>query len=160
MKCPACSIRIDEDSKFCDQCGAEIFRCPVCATPGRGPVCVKDGTPLGRFAVADSGHRARANMNMLLLTNATLGLRLEVRPGDILGRKEGRLANELKNQLSISGRHAQLDCNAMGDWTIVDLGSRNGSMVDGARLEAGVSVPIQAGSRLLLANVEFLVGVA
>jgi len=48
MICPnkKCLIEIDDDSKFCDQCGSEILICPKCNTPGTGKFCAKDGTRL------------------------------------------------------------------------------------------------------------------
>jgi hypothetical protein len=48
MICPnkKCLIEIDDDSKFCDQCGSEILFCPKCNTPGTGKFCAKDGTRL------------------------------------------------------------------------------------------------------------------
>ena len=111
MKCPVCAARIDDDARFCDQCGVELFRCPRCGTAGRGPVCTKDGVPLGKFARAAGqpagtpGHAAT-----LVLRNGTLGLRLEVKDGDVLGRREGRHADALAGLASVSGRHATLKC--------------------------------------------------
>jgi len=48
MICPAktCKIEIDDNSKFCDQCGSEIMICSKCQLPGTGKFCAKDGTRL------------------------------------------------------------------------------------------------------------------
>lgn len=46
MICPHCKEHIDEDSLFCDQCGREIFICPVCKNTGAGKFCTKDGSKL------------------------------------------------------------------------------------------------------------------
>lgn len=48
MICPnkKCRIEIDDDSKFCDQCGSEILICPKCNNHGTGKFCDKDGTRL------------------------------------------------------------------------------------------------------------------
>jgi len=44
MICPSkkCRIEIDDDSKFCDQCGSEILICSQCGMPGTGKFCAKD----------------------------------------------------------------------------------------------------------------------
>jgi hypothetical protein len=39
-------MEIDDDSRFCDQCGSEILVCPKCNTPGVVKFCQKDGTKL------------------------------------------------------------------------------------------------------------------
>ena len=48
MICPvkSCHMEIDDDSRFCDQCGAEILECPQCGTFGTGKFCPKDGIRL------------------------------------------------------------------------------------------------------------------
>lgn len=48
MICPVrtCKIEIDDDSRYCDQCGAEILICSKCGTPGTGKFCQKDGNRL------------------------------------------------------------------------------------------------------------------
>lgn len=46
-----------------------------------------------------------------------------------------------------SGEHATFTWTGW-HWELKDLGSRNGTFVDGARLDAGVAVKLQAGSRI------------
>ena len=38
MKCFECKADIEDDSLFCDQCGAKIYLCPDCRVPGKGSV--------------------------------------------------------------------------------------------------------------------------
>ncbi len=56
MICPnkKCRIEIDDDSKFCDQCGSELLICPKCNNHGTGKFCDKDGTRLESRRGADS----------------------------------------------------------------------------------------------------------
>jgi len=44
MICPnkKCRMEIDDDSKFCDQCGSEILICAQCGAAGTGKYCAKD----------------------------------------------------------------------------------------------------------------------
>jgi hypothetical protein len=46
MNCPTCKSEIDNDSFYCDQCGKELFICPVCGKAGKGKNCVEDGGKL------------------------------------------------------------------------------------------------------------------
>ena len=43
MQCPSCKENIDDDSRYCDQCGEQIFVCSVCGRPGKGKRCIFDG---------------------------------------------------------------------------------------------------------------------
>lgn len=52
-----------------------------------------------------------------------------------------------------SGEHSTLTWTGW-HWEIKDLGSRNGTFVDGTRLQAGVAVKLDAGSRLAFGNPE------
>src|SRR5688572_15104153 len=56
---------------------------------------------------------------------------------------------------SVSARHARLFRGELpGDWWVEDLGSTNGSWLDGARLENGRPQPLRAGQRLRVATVD------
>lgn len=46
MNCPTCKQAIESDSLYCDQCGAELKKCPNCGTLGKGNFCPKDRTKL------------------------------------------------------------------------------------------------------------------
>ena len=46
VKCPHCSKDIENDSFYCDQCGAELMYCPKCQIFGKGKFCSKCRTPL------------------------------------------------------------------------------------------------------------------
>lgn len=45
-KCPFCQKQIEDDSRFCDQCGKELRVCPQCGEFGRGKICSRCGVPL------------------------------------------------------------------------------------------------------------------
>jgi len=46
MQCPSCKEPIDNDSRYCDQCGGQIKICPMCGKPGKGKFCTQDQTEL------------------------------------------------------------------------------------------------------------------
>ena len=39
MKCPFCQSIIEDDSRWCDQCGKELMFCPSCRVPRKGSSC-------------------------------------------------------------------------------------------------------------------------
>lgn len=54
---------------------------------------------------------------------------------------------------TVSTAHARLEYDA-GAWRLVDLGSRNGTFVDGVRLTADVPTPLNEGAALAFGLVE------
>jgi hypothetical protein len=46
MQCQSCKETIDDDSRYCDQCGEQIWVCSVCGRPGKGKRCIFDGKEL------------------------------------------------------------------------------------------------------------------
>lgn len=54
---------------------------------------------------------------------------------------------------AVSGSHALLLWDGQG-WSVRDLGSRNGTVVDGAPIEVGAPVPLGSGARVTLGGCE------
>jgi hypothetical protein len=46
MQCPSCKEQIDDDSRYCDQCGIQIMVCSECGRPGAKKFCNFDGKPM------------------------------------------------------------------------------------------------------------------
>jgi FHA domain len=57
---------------------------------------------------------------------------------------------------SVSRRHAEIHA-VSGNWYVEDLGSRNGTFVDGARVVAGTRCRLRHGGRLGISTVVFVV---
>ena len=74
-------------------------------------------------------------------------------PGKVLtvGRKNKDCDFVIQNT-SISGRHAAFRYKSVG-WEIQDLGSSNGTFVNGKQLSAFVFLPIQTGDKIVLGEV-------
>ncbi len=51
---------------------------------------------------------------------------------------------------SVSGRHLKICRQTDGSRTIVDVGSSNGTKLNGAALQAGVETPLKAGDQIEL----------
>lgn len=160
MKCPFCKANLDDDSWFCDQCGKELKFCPECRQPKRGTECPACGTDLVSAEVfftpkpkpqPESKPQQEASTPTLLEGD---GLTLNLKEG-IFGRTTG-IYPELGTQIYISGQHGELRC-VDGQWQIRDLGSRNGTFVNGAKLVANVWTDLHLGDQLKIATTHLTV---
>lgn len=183
MNCAYCNATIDDDSAFCDQCGEEVKLCETCGRPGKGKRCINDGgklVPASERTVVIEGspqaapapeppHSAQrasgstpassqssgAPEGTIELVNENLGIQLAVSSGDTIGRSNGEHAAVLGSFPMISGTHARIE--RRGEWTVVDLGSTNGTYVDGNELSPNAPAPLRDHTLLKFANVEFVV---
>ncbi len=161
MKCPYCKETIDDDSRFCDQCGKEMRFCPDCRQPKRGTECAACGADLVSakqyFAsvladeivsdIAQAYEAEHATPAPTMLEGD--GLKLLLKEG-VFGRTTG-IYPEFSSKIYISGRHGELRCVG-GQWQIRDLGSHNGTFLNGARLQANVWVDLHMGDLLKIAT--------
>jgi len=90
------------------------------------------------------------------LTAQTHGIAIETSENAVLGRTKGTYAAVLGRFSHISGTHCQLT-KANGAWSIMDLGSTNGTFVNGAKLNPNAAVPLTNGAKVKLADIEFLI---
>lgn len=69
---------------------------------------------------------------------AALGTRVTVTPGQTLeiGRHSDAFGPDALARSAVSRRHASIECSAVGDLTVVDHGSRNGTFVNGGPVKA------------------------
>lgn len=80
---------------------------------------------------------------------AALNVRLPLFDGALIGRTTGNFVDQLSMCKYISGRHAQLSQTPTG-WVITDLGSTNGTRVNG--IPCAPSQPFTVGSIVRIAN--------
>ncbi|MDE7346443.1 MAG: FHA domain-containing protein [Muribaculaceae bacterium] len=147
MKCFNCKNEIEDDSLYCDQCGAKIFICPDCRIPGKGEgkKCGRCGHSLvDAAALADSAAAGSSGSDGSVvppvpepekpqlptrLVCRAENITLDLVDGALIGRVEGMYAQKLGRLDYISARHATL--TRSGDcWVIADVGSRNGTAVN------------------------------
>lgn len=69
--------------------------------------------------------------------------------GAVIGRTAGDYANILGKCIYISGMHARLTQNG-SVWSITDLGSRNGTKVNGVACQPNVPMAFKAGDTIRL----------
>lgn len=161
MKCFECKADIDDDSLFCDQCGTKIYLCPHCRVPGKGEGkrCGLCGKKLVAAEALTSGNSPqdagqtvqeppRAQCPTRLVCRAER-ITLNLQNGAVLGRLEGPYQRDLGRLEYISARHAQVWQEA-DHWILSDLGSRNGSAVNGQWCYN--PLPFRTGDTVRLAN--------
>ena len=132
IQCPDCRQIIPEDSAFCDQCGKELKWCPECKRPKRGTECPVCGSDPPAALVGN-------------------GWRLTLQEGPF-GRRGG-IWPELSTCQYVSGSHGNI-VKAGADWVIEDVGSTNGTYVNGARIQRQA---LKKGDRVKIATLEFTV---
>ncbi|MCF0183438.1 MAG: FHA domain-containing protein [Bacteroidaceae bacterium] len=195
--CPKCKAQIEDDSWYCDQCGAELMVCPSGHGIGRGKMCGVCGTALvaARQLAAGLGGQAAAAQQMAYvppqptmqpsgsagyhhvagsslkpmqpqttvqslpepghITCAQIG-RIRISPGLHIGRENSPYAEYLLPFRQISRRHALF--NKTGDrWTVTDLGSSCGTMVNRVPCTPNVPMPFKVGDVITFYDLDFFV---
>ncbi|MGE0549903.1 MAG: FHA domain-containing protein [Kofleriaceae bacterium] len=78
-----------------------------------------------------------------------------IRAASVIGRDAGNTLTVI--QTSVSRRHAQLSYDMRRDsWTVTDLGSRNGTFLEGVRLPIGSPSPLGDRQLLVVGDVGFV----
>ena len=80
-------------------------------------------------------------------------IRLGIGDGAIIGRR-GSYAQAFAGQGYVSGNHARLQYNASGQFEVVDLGSTNGTFVNGQQLAPNMPRVVNVGDIVKFANLE------
>jgi hypothetical protein len=176
MQCLSCKETIDDDSRYCDQCGEQILVCSVCGRPGKGKRCIFDGkelvpatggtstaqpiqSPLPVHAPSQTiqpSPQSTVVGDKVKLTSAMHGIMIEAGDGDIIGRKNGAFANVFGRFNYVSGTHCKIVKTAAG-WHIQDMGSTNGTFYNGNKLETNMLYPLTNGVTVKIADVELLI---
>ena len=158
MKCPFCKAIIDDDSRFCDQCGKELHFCPECGKPKMGTVCPACGADLvsaEAFFNTDKPELkpqpkvAPASNSITEWSMVGDGFNLTLKEG-VFGRTTG-IYPEFGSSIYISGTHGELRC-LDGQWQIRDLGSHNGTFLNGVKLMPNTWTDLHLGDKLKIAT--------
>ena len=185
MNCAFCKLEIEDDSLYCDQCGKEIFICPKCGKPGKGKVCIYDGTNLDSMKVKlgsgidqssiqsdktepsqeipstpEPGIEQKVKIPELSLVNRTLNLFLKIEPGDILGRNSGRFTDLFRQYRWVSGKHLKFEYDPEKGWAVSDLNSKNGAKYKNTKLIPFQPVTLKDNTFLLMGKIEFFVQIS
>lgn len=178
--CPICKEEIEDDSRYCDQCGQALYFCQQCGRVGVGRRCTHCGGlmvsldgkhPAGTPLVSVTGYASTGSIGnvsqpgvsgaapVLTLSNDSLNIRIVGMNGAILGRRQGPYTQFFANQGYVSGVHAQLKYNAGTGWCVVDKHSSNGTKLNQRQVQPDVDMTLKSGDILTLANVNLQVNI-
>lgn len=144
--------------------------CTHCGTPSADPaalvcvVCLHEfaptSPPTARHSQPDPLNRTRRDVHVSVIVLETTAGSVSIAPAPrvVIGRSPESPANRLLADFdNVSRRHAEIRVDHNGVW-IADLGSTNGTYLDGKRLPADEPRPLTDGARLRLAsNVETVI---
>ncbi len=164
ITCPNCKEEIENNSRYCDQCGQKLFYCSSCGRVGTGRHCIycgglmweakDDSLPTAvSFTIPDT-------IPTLKMSNAQFGISLLGANGAVIGRRQGPYHQLLEQNKYISGVHAQLVYDPTIGWGIVDKNSSNGTKVNNKQLQPGCITAITNGDTVSIATLDFLVEIS
>ncbi len=182
MKCPFCQGVIDDDSRYCDLCGKHLMFCPECRQPKKGTSCPRCGEmlisaeeffgddsavtpePSGSSKPMDPAVRSNSPKPLEKIDLGQIFDALMIFKGEgmVLYAKEGEFGRnggifpELGNCKYVSGHHGKLAFED-GEWKICDLGSTNGTAINGVKLEKDKWYTLRKGQQLKIATLKFTV---
>ena len=178
--CPTCKEEIDDDSRYCDQCGQALLYCNQCGRVGVGRRCTYCGglmvapgkeaqqpqmesiasvgyATYGSIRPEDSRPGAQGGMPVLTLANDSLNIRIVAMNGAIIGRRKGPYTQFFDKQSYVSGVHAQLMFKPETGWCVVDKHSSNGTKLNQRQIQPDVEMTLNNGDVLAIANVNLQV---
>ena len=178
--CPTCKEEIDNDSRYCDQCGQALLYCNQCGRVGIGRRCTFCGgmmVPPGEDKQSAVGVSASISgfstfgsirqdislpgkqdgMPVLTLSNDNLNISIVAINGAIIGRRKGPYTQFFEKQAYVSGVHAQLKYNPGTGWCVTDKHSSNGTSLNQRKIQPDVDMSLNNGDILTIANVNLQV---
>jgi pSer/pThr/pTyr-binding forkhead associated (FHA) protein len=165
IRCPACKHEEYDGTLFCSECGTQLWEGEA-AQPDDAQDTQRFGVDELTRAPDGQVEPALTEMPGALATPRQLVVRIQgsVEPIFLLGRSEYRLGRSDPRQgirpdldlgpyraleLGVSRLHAVLTC-AGSTVTVTDLGSTNGTLVNGTRLEPNTPLVLRDGDELRL----------
>lgn len=91
------------------------------------------------------------------LFNKKLDVHIELKHGAIIGRCIGDYLSIFGSQPYISGKHACFQLNTIGDWELIDLGSTNGTFVNGQQIKPYQPITLKLKDKIAFYDCEFIV---
>jgi pSer/pThr/pTyr-binding forkhead associated (FHA) protein len=166
--CDNCQSKQFDGAIFCSECGGSLLparRHETTMSLGQRPPTGDLGDPEPMFVPAPDAQPAGPTLNLVIM-NSGRRIKLDVSDDLLIGRKDNArgifpdvdLGLDGGYDAGVSRRHAILS-HKDGLYRVEDLGSANGTFVNGRRLTPQVATPLASGDELkcgtLLMRVEF-----
>jgi pSer/pThr/pTyr-binding forkhead associated (FHA) protein len=125
QRCPGCGTELEESQTACPDCGAELGA-SADVTAAFAPVTGDDQVPMGEVPVG-------GGPVLVVKKGPDAGERFALATDVVsVGRDPG--SDIFLNDITVSRRHARIE-RATGGFTLVDVGSLNGTYVNGERVD-------------------------
>ncbi len=156
--CSRCDEPLVADARFCSICGAQIPPLVEEPTPG-SPVTgtihslgmtPDDSGPLPAVLPADLASVKPGSQVLVIVRGPNMGLRLDLVGNQMVAGRSPDTAIFL-DDITVSRQHARFEL-AGDTWTLVDLGSLNGTYVNKNRID---KVPLKTGDEIQIGKYRF-----
>jgi pSer/pThr/pTyr-binding forkhead associated (FHA) protein len=137
--CLACG-HVNDEGRFCSSCGASLDHgepldtgiFPVTEDPDTGPITLRD---------SERAHLPAGSALLVVKRGPLEGVRYPLDSSSAVPITIGRAPDSdiFLDDVTVSRRHAKLTYSPLG-WTLVDVGSLNGSYVNRARVDSSALV--------------------
>lgn len=169
IRCPNCQHQELPGALFCSECGAQLTSVDVLTTQNLNQVHsdtlnsnVFSNTPDFEQAVLDTPTQGKESVVSLFMVDANRTIHLSGRPEYSLGRiAEGQpilpdvdLAEFEAYAQGVSRLHASIKVG-LQRVSIMDLGSANGTRVNGQKIVPHVDYPVKHGDIIALGKFKF-----
>jgi len=156
--CPRCKKTYSAREDVCPNCDCDLV--PVKSSgqetqPPATPIAVATPHPQEQGPSGRPANGKETTVSLGRLCSKTSSFEIAIAPGMVIGRNHGSLVSETDRFITISRDHAAIRLNG-STVTITDLESRNGTWVNGKKLDPQVPQPINEGDSVKLADHEFV----
>lgn len=163
--CEVCGTLNEVNLSECKSCNDDLAYTPI-TTINKNDLVVNDSEEFNMLEkdknnITEINSTTSVKKTVVLVSNTLInkndGKQIEIPfTGALLGR-EGNLEVEYFEKFPyISNRHAMLEYN-FDELFIMDIGSTNGTKVNGSRLSSGEKIKLNNGDIIQLANIEFII---
>ncbi|MDR3321133.1 MAG: FHA domain-containing protein [Synergistaceae bacterium] len=147
--CPACGERNPVSEIICRVCRTNLSSLSPTADE-RAEKPDQTGKPTQPTQISEADAERTIVSRVLTLSRLSDGRVIHVMDGAELGRS-GDTLQFFKEERTVSRRHARVNFSD-GSWRLEDLGSTNGTWVNGRPIEPGRPCPLRAGDSVALSQ--------
>lgn len=123
MKCPKCGKEVPEGTAICPECKFNIFEDTISV----------EEKPAATEKMAFDISRVRGERSLVITGGHDIGSEIELKEGNYIVGRDPEVDIFL-NDITVSRRHAEINITSFKAM-IRDLGSLNGTYVNGARID-------------------------
>ena len=157
--CPFCTIPIDDDSFFCDQCGKELRICVSCGAFARAKffaACRSTDIVSAKEYAGNPKKNEVSYNHCLILLESGVKLALSADKGKyVIGRGSEDFSAVFGNDKFVSRTHAEILFDAENQcWKITDLASTNGTFVNEKGVPSNTYIALKTGDSVRIAFIK------